>query len=398
MSLNQSNLSSAKYGYDVVVATTQESINGMLDNLFFEESQDGKLPPVVTMYYGMNANGQTYQMDEATVLSQTGNVDPFSVSAWDGSGTMPAGVAALNNSNSFFYYGFKAQLGLPPGALGNLPNIITMHPGSQTVTFNMLCASFQIVQCTFGRRGIMNYMNASQGNEAWIFTSTIPLAKINDTSNLPAAVQNQLNMMGGNFSVQKLYLDLDNAALDSTPTISGVPKDSDVYTALTKDFVGEYFNAMKSKGQAVLNYSITVPVASPSTLNITQVDLYADAFTDSNGQPISSPTQDQQDLSTLNYLCSTNGSAMQVPTQFSWNWLDNDTDAQNFHGIIAVNRNTFTNYLETQLTPVIASNCYKTSASVTLDSLSRPVYSGGMQPGHSTGHLSTGRATFGVKL
>ncbi len=86
MSLNQSNLSSAKYGYDVVVATTQESINSFLDNYFYEESQetpeqkaqDSQLK-MVTMYYGMNAQGNIYQMDEKTLMGQTGSVDPFSV-------------------------------------------------------------------------------------------------------------------------------------------------------------------------------------------------------------------------------------------------------------------------------------------------------------------------------
>ncbi len=56
---------------------------------------------------------------------------------------------------------------------------------------------------------------------------------------------------------------------------------------------------------------------------------------------------------------------MPVPTQFSWNWIDNDTEAQNYHGIIAVNRNTITNYFENELTSFVAKNCYTPSVTVT---------------------------------
>jgi hypothetical protein len=367
MSASQSNLSSAKYGYDLVVATSQLSINNTLLQMFYEE---GTVAPMVTVYYGMDAQGKIYQMDEATILSQTGETSPFtpfSVPAWDGTGTMPSGVAALNNSD--FYMGFQAQLGINPNwDLSTVPNIVNINPGAQTVQYNMLCATFQIVQCTFGRRGIINYLNVSQDDsEPWVFTSNVPLTTINnDKTNLTTDVQNAVNVMPGEFSVQKLLLDLDNAALESTPTISQIDAGSDVIAALNKDFLGEYFSALKANKEPVLNYSIVVPTAEPSTLKITQVDMYADAFTD-NGQPVASPTSDQQDLASLNYLCSTNGQ-LPVPTQFNWNWLENDTDADDFDGIIAVNRNTFAKYFEGILTPIVQKNCYLPHVTVTYES------------------------------
>jgi hypothetical protein len=366
MSASQSNLSSAKFGYDLVIATSQLSINNTLLQMFYEE---GTVAPMVTVYYGQDAQGNIYQMDQATVLSQTGNVDPFTVPAWDGTGSMPSGVTAINNSPNF-YMGFQAQLGVNPNwDLSTVPNIVDINPGAQTVQYNMLCASFQIVQCTFGRRGIINYLNVSQDDtEPWVFTSTVPLATINnDQTNLTTDVQTAVNNMSGEFSVQKLLLDLDNAALESTPTITQIDAGSDVIAALNKDFLGEYFSAIKKKKEPVLNYSIVVPTAEPSTLKMTQVEMYADAFTDGNGQPKTSPTSDQQDLSSLNYLCSTNGQ-LPVPTQFNWNWLDNDTDAGDFDGIIAVNRNTFSKYFEGILTPIVQKNCYLPHVTVTYES------------------------------
>ncbi len=192
---------------------------------------------------------------------------------------MPAGVA-VSLINSDFAYGFKAELGLPPIMNPNnpdaksIPNIITIDPGAQTVNYNLLCSTFIVVQCTFGRTGIVNYLNVSQPDDgAWIFTSIVPLTKINDNTNLPAAVQNQVDTMGGEFSVQKLLLDVEKAVPQTSPTMSGVDPGSDVYAALQKDFLGEYFSALKTKGEPVLAYSITVPQSDPSTLNITQVDL-----------------------------------------------------------------------------------------------------------------------------
>ncbi|UOE46240.1 hypothetical protein MTO98_17715 [Mucilaginibacter sp. SMC90] len=54
MSASQPNLSSAKFGYDVV-ATSQLSINDTLLQMFYEESTAA---PMVTVYYGQNAQGK----------------------------------------------------------------------------------------------------------------------------------------------------------------------------------------------------------------------------------------------------------------------------------------------------------------------------------------------------
>jgi hypothetical protein len=379
MSATQSNLSSGHYGYDMVIATSQASINASLMQ-FYMPSIDNKLlpiinrlpirlsvntPPMITVYYGLNDAGDHYQMDEATVLSQTNNTDPFTVPAWDGSSPMPNDVANLNNPDSYFAFGFRAQLGLPNINLSSLPNLISLNPDGQSVTYNMMCANFQIVQCTFGKKGMVSYLNCSQApNAPWFFTSSVPLAKLNDAANLPPAVQNQINQLSGAFSVQKLLLDVDNANLESAPAISGVTSGSSLYDALTKDFLGEYFASLKTNGQDVLNYTITIPGNDASTLKITDTAMYADAFTDSNGNPVSNPTQDEQNLSTLNYLCSTAGKSLPTPARFTWNWLDNDTDLSQYDGIIAVNRDTFVNYFETLLTPFIANNCYLSHVTV----------------------------------
>jgi hypothetical protein len=403
MSAIQSNLSSGQYGYDVVMATSQASINTALMRSYIQEGVPNKSlpiidklpirftvnnPPMITMYYGLNDAGGHYQMDEATVLSQTNNTDPFTVPAWDGNSVMPEVVANLNSPDSYFAFGFRAQLGLPNTDLSALPNIIVLDPHGQSVTYNMMCASFQVVECIFGREGMVRYLNCSQSpDDPWIFTSSVPLAKLNDATGLPLAVQNQINQLSGSFSVQKLLLDVDNASLESIPAMSGIPPNSDLYDSLNKDFLDEYFKSIKTNGQQVLNYTITIPGADPSTLKITDVAMYADAFIDSNGAPVSPPNPDQQNLSTLNYLCSTAGKTMPTPAQFSWNWLDNDTDMSQYDGVIAINRDTFVSYFETLLTPFIAHNCYLSHVTV---SGVKPDYNWSLTSGQTPNILKIG--------
>lgn len=406
MSATQSNLSSGQYGYDIVIATSQASINTALMRSYIQQGIPNKLfpiidklpirfainkPPMITMYYGLDDAGGHYQMDEATVLSQTNNTDPFAVPVWNGNGAMPDDVANLNNPDSYFAFGFRAQLGLPNSDLSTLPNIIVLDPHGQSVTYNMMCASFQVVECIFGRNGMVSYLNCSQSpDDPWIFTSSVPLAKLNDATGLPLAVQNQINQLSGSFSVQKLLLDVDNASLESIPAMSGIPPSSDLYNSLKKDFLDEYFKSLKTNGQEVLNYTITVPGADASTLKITDVAMYADAFTDSNGSPVSPPNPDQQNLSTLNYLCSTAEKTMPTPAQFSWNWLDNDTDMSQYDGVIAINRDTFVNYFETLLTPFIANNCYLSHVTV---SGVKPDYNWSLTSGQTPNILKASSAT-----
>jgi hypothetical protein len=374
MSAQQSNLSFSSYNYDVVVATSQASINNNLVDLFYEsidpETGENKLAPMVVKYYGLDENGNTYEMDEATVLSQTGNLSPFDVADWQGGTPIPADVNTIYNSD--FYMGFKAQLGVDPAWTDTYTTIVGIDPNTQAVTYNMVCSSFQIVEATFGKKGIVKYTNGTQSEDApWVFTATVPLTNINNADNLPTDVQKALDNLGGEFSVQKLLLDIDNAALQDTPEITQFDAGAPVLAALKDVFMGEYFAAIKKNGQPVLNYSIVIPSGTPSSLNITEVELYAGAFVGTNGLPVTTTSTDQKNIQTLNYLCGTNGHLLKVPTQFNWNWLDdNQTDINAFDGIISVNRNTFAQYFLTELLPTVMTNCYLSHVTVTYDASS----------------------------
>jgi hypothetical protein len=136
MSIAQSNLAGAGYGYDVVVAIAEIVINNILKQKFLMQAAMGTLPPPVTAYYGLDDSGNVFEMDQAAVLSQTKGIDPFAVPSWNGTGAVPSGVAAITGQDSQFYYGFRAQLGLPAGNPDQLPDILHFHSDVQSVRYD----------------------------------------------------------------------------------------------------------------------------------------------------------------------------------------------------------------------------------------------------------------------
>jgi hypothetical protein len=348
MSANQSNLSDPHYGYDFVVATTQESINGTMKEYLYNSTF-----PLVQMYWNQDAGGNPVAVSRADLLQQTNGTDPLTVPSWTEGDPMTQAIENINNSD--FYFAFEAAIGIPSGITpADIPDIVTLEPASQSVIFNLICAQFTVVTCNFGRHGLTSFFSASQPTDTpWLFTSTVPLKQIFDNSNLPPVVQAQLNNLGPNaFSVQQLFFDLDNAALESTPTISGLDPGTPAYTLLSEVFLGAYFTAMKANAQPILNYSIVenTPDNDTSTLTLTKMEMEVSPY-----EPASTGTND---LNTLNYLCETNGGNLPPPVPFTWNWVE-QSEESSFDGVISINRDTFAAYFEDQLTNYITRNCFQ---------------------------------------
>lgn len=358
MGANQSDLSNAHYGYDFVVATTQESLNATMKEYLYNTGF-----PVVRMYWNQDSDGNPVPVSYEDLMMQTNGTDPLKVAGWNTGDPVNPDITNINNSN--FYFAFEAAIGIPANVLPqNIPDIITLQQGTESVKFNLLCAEFTVVTCEFGRHGLTGFFNTSQPDDAfWLFTSGVELTNIIDNTNLPQAVQAQLNDFGPDaFSVQQLIFDFDSALLESAPQISGVQPDSPTYTALQQVFQGAYFSAMKAAGQPVLNYAIikNTPGDDPSTLLLTDLEMEISPYIDPGTN-----TADDNNLNTLNYLCEVNGKKLPPPVPFGWNWVEK-TDEANFDGIISINRNTFARYFENKLTDYVSQNCFAAYARVWL--------------------------------
>lgn len=357
MSDIQSYLSSPRYGYDFVVATTQASINATIKEFLSKGSE-----PEVLVCYIADSNGNPTPIDHATLVSNAHGSDPFKVPA----NADPATNQDLKNLYAARYMaGFKAKIGIPPGyAPLQVPDFVTLGTDTSAVTYNLMCSEFLVTQYTPGSGySPAQWLSTSQPNgKAWMFTSKVDLRLESGAfDSLPKDVQNQIKNMGANaFSVQQLLFDLDNAGLESVPTISGVDPASNVGLVLQRDFLGKYFAAVKAAGSPVLGCVIKKVAPDPSTLELTNFNFETLPLLQSgSNRPYSHPTPQQSNAATLAYLCAASHDPLPPPVAFDWNWVELNEETV-FDGVIAINRNTFAHYFKQQcsLTQYVASNCY----------------------------------------
>ena len=363
-SSNASNLSSPKYGYDFVVATTQASINSTMKDFLSTRTE-----PTVTVCYIADPTGKPVRIDYTELKKRANNSDPFNVP----NGTDVSVNADLRNLyGARFMMGFRARLGLPRATKPVLPDIVVLGSDTSGVQFNMLCSEFTVVQLEPGNGWAgPSWTNISQSpNEPWVFTSKVDLrlSTVDGSaySGLPPDVQKQIQNLGSQaFSVQQLLFDFTNASLMTVPQISGVTVGTSVYVMLQQYFVGAYFVQMQKESQPLLGCSIVMKDAPVSTLRLTSFNFGVNAYVNSTGQEIPKPTPEQKQLATLNYLCAANNHSLPPPVKFSWNWVD-ASQVTDHDGIISINRNTFANYFQSQLMDPARKCCILPSVRVYL--------------------------------
>ncbi|KFX88254.1 hypothetical protein V490_07753 [Pseudogymnoascus sp. VKM F-3557] len=362
-SYSNSNLSSARYGYDFVVATTQISINAILLQFLSEIPE----PTVTACYVYDRATATTVPIDYSTLIQEANGTDPFKVP----DGSDPNTDQDLKNLEDVLFVGaFQATIGLPAGVnVADLPDLVTLGSNSQ-VQFNLLCSDFTVVGFS-GSIYDMSWLNQSQTPQTlWTFASNVDmrLSPYQDSySNLPPAVQAELkNLSGTAFSVQQLFFDLDNAGLWSTPTIPNIPPSSALYNLLDNTFIDKYFTQMQTSGQPLLGIGVVVQTPPTASLDLTNLNFEVSLYVDQNGEPYSNPTTEQQQMSTLNYLCATDNNSLPPPVPFTWNWVDL-ADQSNFDGVISINRNAFAAYLTAPILAFAMQYCIQPQSIVGID-------------------------------
>ena len=352
MGANQSNLSKPGYGYDMVVAVTQSSINGIMKEFLHNSGS-----PAVAMYYVMDDSGNPKAITKTALLKVTGGIDPLAIPA--GTPITDAKIQALAKAS--FWYAFEAKVGLPPGyAPVNpsgpaLPDIVEFTASEGMVDYNLTCSEFQVVEASYGPKGIISWLNETQPNgNAWLFNAHVPTSQIpvTDYSNLPSDVKNATSgLSAGTFSVQQLLLDLDKAILNTSATIVGVEPGTPLYNALSSVFLGAYFTQLKASGHPVLNYSIKQASAPAASISVNDLELWINPYVGANGIKVDHPNATQQNLQTLNYLCSTAGNSLAPPAQFTWNWVD-ENELATTAGVMAIKKSIFVQYLKKELAEI----------------------------------------------
>ncbi|MBD2329771.1 hypothetical protein [Alkalinema sp. FACHB-956] len=392
MASNKSYLSSPKYGYDFVVATTQASINAGL-----KEYLDTIDQPTTYLCFLVDDDGNPSEyIDLETLKQRTGGIDPFTIP----NKTKYNDPRITTLTQNRFAVGLKLKLGLPSSVpLENLPPIVDLGNAANNVTFNLFASEFEIIQNNppsgWGGKGSWQVVSQPT-DQPWYFSTKVNLVygDLDKELNTPyfnqhpeqrEALKNQLlNLNSGAFSLQQLLFDLDNAALQSIPTIEGIVKGSNADLVLTKYFISYYFNSVRQYGEPVLAVHAVANAPDWSSLRLTGMERQVAQFVDGNGIVVKDPTPEQKQVTTLAYLCAANNNPLPGAASFNWNWVE-PADVLNESGAIAINRNTLATYYKTVLLPIVSRSCIKVSCKVELDSDSwisgKVKYSGTLQPG-----------------
>lgn len=341
----------------MVVGVTQASVNATMEEWLSIVSDE----PFI-MAYQYNPDSKDHKNPYTPITDWDGFVgklgfDPFTVP--DGTSSSDPQMEAM--MKMYFAFAFKTQIGLPDFPLSKIPPVITFDKEGSYVTYNMVNKTFQVIGIQANGYQT-SWLNASQadGDEVWDFQFTVDLNLQEDNinnhfHNLPPATQKQIKNLGEDmFSVQQLFLDLNNAGLSNSYQIKGLDKTSTIYIMLTKVFFAEYFAQLSKDGGVMLGYSVKASKPFPDSVSLIPTDLNFEvsAYKDSG-----KPTTDY-DAYTLNYLIMSEGHTMPAPVPFTWNWVDKD-DISKEAGVMAINRNTFRDFLSSKLSPLLSDLAMK---------------------------------------
>lgn len=349
MSAIQSDLT--KFGYDLVVATTQDAVNATMMEYLSKIS----LPATVSAYVYDKVTQSPVWTDYQALVDKVG-FDPFSIP--DGAGDDERVQTLYNNK---FMFAFRAKVGLPRG-LDSYPDIVTLDRGDNAVTYDMYFAEFEVLNLV-NNFGDITWTNLSQpADSPWIFEFLVQIdlrtADQGAFSQLPASVQQQVKNLNPNsaFSVQQLYLDLNTAGLQGQPSIPGLDKSTSAYILLTSVFINTYWDALRASGGVILGISVTPDTPDLKRAALIPTDLTIDVSPNIDAQ---GNTTGDYGLYTLDYLVMSDRRVLPPARPFTWNWLDSD-QVSDAHGAIAVRRDVFVSYLAQMLAGPVQSLCFET--------------------------------------
>ncbi|CAN9347874.1 unnamed protein product [Alternaria sp. RS040] len=374
MAPNSSHLSDSKYRYDLVVATTQESINaGLLQYLQNTNANQ----PYQYLFYMVDEEGATKdRLTLAQLLAKSGNVNPFDIPT-DTPTTDPR-IEKLFDIR--FQCGVRLRAGIPPGLMQNVTGkgpqiklpapIVTLGNSANNVIFNIYCSDVSVIvfRPPGGyNKGSWKWYSQPSGTPWYVTTRTdITSENLDKTLNTPYFNNNpeqkkQLlarlnNLSGSAFSLQQLLFNLDSAVAQTVPSFVGVD-DKEANHWLSLCFADLWAAESKEQGLPLVGVTAVAQYPDGSPLRLTGLTRYVSPVLDpSTGAIIKDPTPLEVSATTLNYLCATGRHPLPGATSFSWNWIDPQEISQS-SGVMAVKRDIIAAYFVDQMLPQARKSC-----------------------------------------
>ncbi|SHI69493.1 hypothetical protein SAMN02745163_00660 [Clostridium cavendishii DSM 21758] len=355
-SSKDSNLSN--YGYDMVVATTQDSINATLKQYLYKmESTEYVVAYSIT--YDEKGHSLIKEISYHELVEKIG-IDLFKISE---DNKTQKEIDAINKAyDDFdFYMAIKGSIGIDKLTNG-FPDIIELLESDISSTANVSYkAYFNNLEFVYLKEHKSNvyFNNLKQPKDnPWIFKFNVKLdLQDEDFKNLPIDIQKQIKNLDPEtmFSVKQLYLDLNSAKLQSCPTIEGVSEGTEEYDLINRFFVKIYWKGLKDsdKGDVIFGYALAPLKKGTSYNNNSNYDpnyiivptnftFYVSTYSDPK------TGKKNPGLNTLNYVVMCDGHLIPKLKPFTWNWLESN-EQSNKHGSISINRNDFASKMANQL-------------------------------------------------
>ncbi|KAL6401761.1 hypothetical protein AUP68_14214 [Ilyonectria robusta] len=362
MAADQSYLSDDHYGYDVVVATTQASINSCL----LEDLSQSDWPISYTCFLADLETRAPKLISLDDLLSLTNKVNPFDIPA----GTPCDDVRIIALTKAQFWFGVKLQVGLPPSVYPmQMPGpVVDLTSGGDTVIYNMYCSQLSVVenipQGGFGESAQWNVFTQTSGNPCSVQTTANRMTQDLDKDLTTAyfqrnpgqgnVIKTQVGKLGWpSFAFQQLVFDLDNAKVTSMTGFN----DSFAANLLSDCFVTIYSASVKQYGQRPVGVWAIYTDRAPTQFGVTGIETTVSPLIDLyTGEPVDRPSPLEKAANTLDYLCAASYHPLPSATKFAWNWVDAiHVDMES--GIMALNRSILVAMLAQQLVPIFYSPC-----------------------------------------
>jgi hypothetical protein len=376
MAPNSSHLADEKYRYDLVVSTTQESINAGL--LQYLQNTSTTQPYQYLFYMADQQGATTVRLTLTELLSKSGNVNPFDIP--NDTDTTDPRIQKLFAAR--FVCGVRLRAGVPPGLVQSVPGkgpqirlpapIVTLGRSADNVIFNMYCSDVTLISFRPSggyNPGTWKWYSQPSGTPWYVSTRTdITSQNLNKDLDTPYFNKNpelkkQLlarlnNLSGSAFSLQQLLFNLDSAVSQTVPSFVGVG-DKDASHLLGLAFADLWASEAKEQGLPLVGVTAVAQYPDGSPLRLTGLLRSVSPVVDSStGAPIDNPSQLQTSATTLNYLCATGGRSVPGASSFSWNWIE-PQDISQSSGVMSVKRDVIAAYFVEQMLPQAKKSCIK---------------------------------------
>lgn len=360
MKTNSSQSSLSRYGYDMVVAVTQISVNEVMKQ-FMSRYEQKKYLLVLQRNFNIETETYTYTpldpvqlgiMDKIRILLKT------PAQKTDRTAEEIINYQELYRDNRISYV-CKAQLGINSEAADKAPNIIQLDKSDIdskfNATFNPIFREFNLIRLYSEDERVLMQKEEQPKDQIWKFAYNIKLNYQRDIPEvkLPEQIKRELKKyVPGEFcnlfDIRALYADFTTAMIKQyAPHIEEDPAVKEMVQMFFNDFVLKDLREHAEK--AIFSYSIKPETGILQILEKALVipaayKYFVSPYINDKGEE----QTDMKNLYTINYIVMEKDKKFPELKPLLWNWVSSGEEKEK-HGCMAVNSVNLIRSLEKDL-------------------------------------------------